>query len=53
MKILDVKVDEVNAVMTLVEDRGERMLVTSSICEGFSIVPTFVFATEDLVEVKL
>jgi hypothetical protein len=43
---------EANEILTLVEDRGERVLVTSSYTARFEIVPTFCYAKTDLIEVK-
>lgn len=40
-------------VMTVVEDRGERLLVTSSHCEHFKITPTFVVRKEEVKEINL
>ena len=41
---------EANEILTLVEDRGERVLVTSSYTAGFEVVPTFCYEKSDLRE---
>lgn len=42
--------DEVVERFTIVEERGERVLVTESHSQNWNIVPTFCYLMKDLIE---
>lgn len=43
---------EQEEILTLIEDRGDRVLVTSNQGQGLPITPTAVYSKSDLVEIK-
>ena len=42
---------EQTAILTLVEDRGDRVMVTCSICADLNLQPTFTYKKSDLLKI--